>query len=362
MSDRVISSEYMHWAKTCTGARFNLASSDLLHYPLAGLPVSLGELEINGPGGYGYAPLLEAIAEHSRVQPGCVVTSFGTSMANHLAMAALIQPGDEVLIEHPTYELIESTAGYLGARLKHFSRRFENKFALDVHEIRNAVSSNTRLIIITNLHNPGSALTAEDTLAQIGEIAASAGATVLVDEVYLDAVFDRPQLSAVHLGPNFVTTNSLTKVYGLSGLRCGWILAQPSLAEKMWRLADLFYSSPVHMAESISVTVFKNLHTLQNRTRNLLEANGRIINQFYESRSDLSFIPHEQGLVAFPRLRGVDVEKLCAHLRSEYDTIVVPGRFFGMPEHIRIGVGRETDILSEGLRRLSSALDDLGGR
>jgi aspartate/methionine/tyrosine aminotransferase len=103
---RALSSDYMHWAKTQSSARFNLATSGMPNFLLADLPVKLEELEITGTSGYGYPPLLEALAAKSGVPKECVVASAGTSMANHLAMAAVVAPGDEVLIEQPTYGLL----------------------------------------------------------------------------------------------------------------------------------------------------------------------------------------------------------------------------------------------------------------
>src|SRR6202040_396817 len=107
--------------------------------------------------------------------------------------------------------------------------------ALDPSEIRRAITPKTRLIVITNLHNPTSVLTPETSLREVGDIASSINAHVLVDEVYLDAVYENTPSTAFHLGKEFVVTSSLTKVYGLSGLRCGWILAQPDQARAMYR-------------------------------------------------------------------------------------------------------------------------------
>lgn len=358
--DRAVGSEYMEWAKTSPPARYNLASSDLLHYPLAGLPCSIGDLEITGPGGYGYPPLREAIAARYSVDSSCVVTTAGTSMANHLAMAALLDPGDEVLIEQPTYELIVSTAHYLGARVRRFQRRFEQGFRIDPDEINRALGSRTRLIVITNLHNPSSAFTDERTLRQVGEIAGAAGARVLVDEVYLDAAFDLRPRSSHHIGSQFIVTNSLTKVYGLSGLRCGWILAEPPAAARIWRLADLFYSTLPHAAELLSVIAFRHLPDIERRARGILDANGALVNRFFKTRGDLEAHEHARGLTTFPRLKIEDSSRLCDILREKHDVSVVPGRFFGMERHIRIGLGGETAELETGLRRLAEALDEKG--
>ena len=150
----VRASEYMHWAKTSSRARFNLATSGLANMKLQDLKVSLEDLEITGDTGYGYAPLIEALAARYRVETNCVVTAFGTSFANHLAMAALINPGDEILFESPAYEPMLATAYYLGARVNRCQRIFENGFRLTAAEIERHLTPHTKLIVITNLHNP----------------------------------------------------------------------------------------------------------------------------------------------------------------------------------------------------------------
>ena len=129
-------SDYMHWSKTQSRARFNLATSGVAPFPLRELPVQLETLEINGnDDGYGHPPLQKAIAVHHGVDPDCVVESAGTSMANHLAMAAIIEPGDEVLIEHPAYGPILDVARYLHADVKRFSRTKETGWAVDPEAI-----------------------------------------------------------------------------------------------------------------------------------------------------------------------------------------------------------------------------------
>src|SRR5436309_10658430 len=122
---RTINSAYMLWAKTRTQARFNLASSGVLNYPLSDLAVSLADIELSGQSLYGYEPLQQAIAAKCDVPADCVVAATGTSMANHLVMAALLEPGDEALVEQPSYELLIETAQYLGATVKRFARVFE---------------------------------------------------------------------------------------------------------------------------------------------------------------------------------------------------------------------------------------------
>ena len=351
-------SDYMHWSKAQSRARFNLVTSGVASFPISELPVDLKELEINGANSYGYAPLQEAIAAHQGVHPDCVVESAGTSMANHLAMAAIIEPGDEVLIEHPAYGPILDIAQYLQANVKRFRRAQENGWAIDPAEVRRCATPKTRLIIITNLHNPTSVLTPDSVLREIGEIARSVDSLVLVDEVYLDAVYENTPRTAFHLGPEFVVTSSLTKVYGLSGLRCGWILAQPDLAWKMRRLNDLYSATPVYPGELLSVAAFQHLDLLRERARRIVEVDRKLLRDFLKQQSGLSAVSTDWGTTSFPRLRNGNADGFLERLRSEFETSAVPGRFFEMPDHFRIGMGVNTEMFAEGLNRIGHALID----
>jgi aspartate/methionine/tyrosine aminotransferase len=348
----------MYWAKTQSKARFNLATSGVGPFPLAELPVGPGGLEINGDSAYGYAPLQLAIARKCGVDPDCVVAAAGTSMANHLAMAALLDPGDEVLIEQPAYELLVSTALYLGAVVKRFPRTEESGYALDPAAVRRAITPRTKLIVVTNLHNPSSALAPDSALLEIGDAARGVGAHVLVDEVYLDAVYRGTPRTAYRLGPEFVVTNSLTKVYGLSGLRCGWILARPDLARAMWRLNDLFGVIPAHPAELLGVAAFTHLDRIRERARRVVEADRALLAEFLERQPAVSAPRTDFGTTAFLRLRTGDVDQFLMRLRERYETTAVPGRFFEMPGHFRVGMGVNTEMFGEGLRRLALALGE----
>jgi aspartate/methionine/tyrosine aminotransferase len=349
-------SDYMHWSKTQSRAQFNLATSGVAPFPLRDLQVNLKELEINGDNSYGYAPLQQAIAAHHGVDPNCVVEAAGTSMANHLAMAAILEPGDEVLIEHPAYGPILDVADYLEANVKRFGRAEENGWEIDPAEVRRCVTPKTRLIVITNLHNPTSALTPEPVLREIRDIARSVGALVLVDEVYLDAVYEGTPRTSFLLGPEFVVTSSLTKVYGVSGLRCGWILAQPDLAWKMRRLNDLYSATPVFPGELLSIVAFQHLDLLRERARQIVEADRKLLRDFLKQHAALCAVETNWGTTAFPRLMNGNADVFLKRLRSEFDTSAVPGRFFEMPDHFRIGMGVNTAMFAEGLNRVGGAL------
>jgi aspartate/methionine/tyrosine aminotransferase len=361
-SRREIGSLYMEWAKLHSKAKFGLAGSDVLHYPLPELHAGMEDLSLSPPGGYGYKPLLERLAGRAGVSVDRVVHAQGTSMANHLAMAALLEAGDEVLIEQPGYEPLVAVAQYLGARVRRFPRTFENGFQVDPREVERSISPRTRLIVITNLHNPSGVRTPDSILRMVGEIARSIGAHVLVDEVYLEACFDSPWQSAIHLGPNFIITTSLTKAYGLTALRCGWVVGAPALAERMWRINDLYGATSPYPTDLLSVIALDQLPEIAARAKKLLNTNRALLKTFLGSRQDLLAIWPEWGAIVFPQLSTGHADAFCQLLREKYETGVVPGRYFEAPEHIRIGVGGETETVREGLARIGAALDELASR
>src|SRR5438067_122404 len=353
-------STYMQWAKKRPKVKYDLALSGILNLPFPELEAQIEDIDLNGDNSYGYAPLVDALAEHCDVPAEQVVTiSGGTSMANHLAMAAAIEHGDELLVEEPTYEPLLALAEYFGARVKRFPRSFENNFRIDVDELERTVSSATKLIVLTNLHNPSSTLTDEPTLCRIGEIAANVGARVLVDEVYLEAMFEDAPRSSVHLGPQFISTSSLTKGYGLSGLRCGWILAEPELAERMRLLHDVFGAIGPQPTERLSVLALRKLPTFVTRAKNILETNRAVLNDFFNSREELKAVRSEHGTTSFPLLMKGQVEDLWNLLYAKYDTAFVPGRFFESPQRFRIGMCAEPELFKAGVERLGEALDEL---
>jgi len=344
----------MPWAKRRSQAKYNLATSGVAHWKLRDLPIKIEDLEISGPSYYGFEPLQNALSKHCGVPPNRIVAATGTSMANYLAMASVLKPGDEVLIEHPTYELIVDVALQIGVKISRF-KRCPPTFSIDFRSIKDALSPATKLIVVSNLHNPTSALIDESTMKELGSL----GVRVMVDEVYLDAAFEQKPPSAALLGDQFIVTSSLTKVYGLSGLRCGWILADPDLVEKMWQLNDKFGNIPAHMAELASVIALGELPRIAQKVRTRLDANRVALWKFLDTREDLEVFRPPFGTIVFPRLKKSSVDKLCDLLRTKYDTTVVPGKFFDMPDHFRVGIGGDLEPLEEGLRRLGLALNEI---
>jgi aspartate/methionine/tyrosine aminotransferase len=209
---------------------------------------------------------------------------------------------------------------------------------------------------MTNLHNPTCAQIEERWLKELAGIVKGTGTRVLIDEVYLQCMYNKA-VSGIHHGTEFVTTGSLTKAYGLGGLRCGWILAEPSLARRMWQLKDLIDPSAPHPAELLSVMAFRKLELLAARAMRLIDNNRVLLRNFVRSSPQLEVQMPEYGTCVFPRLQRGNADRLSAVAHDDFDTDVVPGRFFEMPDHFRLGIGGDSAILAEGLDRLRRVLE-----
>jgi len=352
--------EYMEWAKLRSAAAVNLSQSGVAGLSLRDLPIGLEGCEINGDHAYGYPPLLEAIAARSGAVPDAVVPSLGASEAVFLACAAILEKGDRVVIEKPGYEPLLSCARAMGAEIHRWERRFENGFGLDLEEFEASVPEGTKLVLMTNPHNPTGAFLPRDRIAALAEAARRKGAMVFVDEIYLDymdAVHSRTCFGAAD---NIFTASSLTKVYGLSGLRCGWLLAPAPLARKLRRLVDHLFVVHVFIAEQIAARLFPHLDAIRGRNRALFDVHRRTVGDFVASEPRLSWVEPPAGIFAFPRVEGLlGGDGLADVLMKKYATSVVPGGFFEAPRHFRLGFGVPPDVLAQGLANIHAALAEI---
>ena len=162
---------------------------------------------------------------------------------------------------------------------------------------------------------------------------------------------------AAAIGDVFVSTNSLTKAFGLAGLRCGWIMASPDVSSRVREIRDVIDGSGPYVAERLSLTAFENIDRLRARAKDILAANLAIVRTMAASNPRLEWLEPAAGTTAFPRVRGVDdTRDLVDRLIRDHDTIVVPGHFFQAPQHIRIAYGGNIEMLREAIARLDRAL------
>ena len=351
----------MEWAKTRPVPEIDLAGSNILACSIDDLPAGLDAVALDGANDNGYAPLIEAIGARYKVDPERVTTAGGTSGANFLVFAALLDAGDDVLVERPGYDPLLGAARMFGARTVRFDRVFDAGYALDPERVRAAMTPRTKVIVITNPHNPTGVAVDPAALDEVGRIAEAAGARVLVDEVYRDVTGDSGEPAAAR-GDVFVTTSSLTKSYGLSSLRAGWTIAAPDLTYRIRRARDVVDGTGAIVAERLAVLAFEHLDTLYLRARAILARNKELADAFLTAHPELEWVP-SSGTIVFPRIKGeADATPFVERLLQERHTALGPGSFFEAPAHFRLGYGGEADRIREGLARVSAALQTLPRR
>lgn len=356
MLSGMIAAPYMQWAKHRPRALNDLAASGMR-------PVTTSELlgnaarvadvlSLSGPNDEGFLPLVEAIARFEDVASSRIACGAGTSGANMLAVMALVSVGDEVVIESPAYDPLLALPPLAGARVIRVPRRPENAWRLDPDQVASVITARTRLVVVTNPHNPTGAVLNRETLLAIGREAERVGAHVLVDEVYRCAALPgRPPVpSAAHLDGPFVVTNSLTKAWGLAGLRCGWVVAPDAVAERVRRVRDLVDVIGAFPAEQLAVRAFERLDWLTERAASILAAQWPLVEQTLGECPALEFVAPGAGMIVFPRVREAGLAPdFAERLLREHQTLVVPGRFFDAPSHVRLSFGGPRESLERGL-------------
>ena len=349
---------YVRWSNTRPPARHDLAGSRVLSCSIDDLEEGRGSVDLTDEAAV-HASLVAAIARRYNIPSEGVTTAHGASGANFLVSAALLEPGDEVIVERPGYDALLGPPLLLGARASRFDRGFDARFEIDPERVARQMTPRTRLVVLTNPHNPSGVVSSRAVLEAIGRIAEANGAYVLVDEVYLDQARLGPHQSpAAHLGDAFISTSSLTKSYGLSGLRCGWALSSPAVAERLRRVRDVVDGSIPVVTDRLAAIAFSRIDRLLELSRALLAVNGAMVRDFLETRPELEWVEPEGGALVFPRIAGVaDASTFARRLLTGRDTAVVPGRFFEAPAHFRLGFGGRTDAVRGGLEAIGAALD-----
>jgi aspartate/methionine/tyrosine aminotransferase len=287
----------------------------------------------------------------------------GASGAIWLTCQALLRSGDEVIIEQPVYEPLLGIPEYLGAKVQFLNRRREADFEIDIDQLAALATANTRLIIMTNLHNPSGAYTSPAQLHQLGEAirAVNPQTRILVDETFLDHVSNR--VSAATINPQFISISSLTKVYGLALLRCGWVMGSKDVVQEIRRFWVLVENIGSRLTEALSSIALEHLDDYAQQTRELVVRNRAIATAallplLREEAMD-GDVP-QYGTIMFPRIpKMADSEEFAAQLRNSRRLLVASGHHFGDRSSIRIGFGRATEGLADDLRELAVAISSL---
>jgi aspartate/methionine/tyrosine aminotransferase len=311
------------------------------------LPFERGSIQLHafpGDAPVGSRHLLETLSRKERVPEENIFLTLGTSLANFIIWGALLKRGDEVLIEFPAYEPMFKVPAYLGARIR-FVKRDPLDFSLGVAAIAEAVTEKTRMIILTDSHNPSGSQISTEVLQYLKGLNQERQIAIFIDEVY----------------SRFYVTSSLTKFYGLGSLRCGWAFAPAAVIEKARNFSDYLTPeipfAPLYLAHLLLASPV--LAELERRVRQRIKANREIIGAYLDQTEFLSCYMPRNGVLFCPEVRSqVDIKKFYAHLYKKYHMVVTEGRFFQMPRHFRMAGVLAPEEMKKGLRRLESALKD----
>ena len=291
--------------------------------------------------------------------PDRVMVTHGSSEGIFLAMNTILRPGDEVITVFPCYQQLFAMAESNGCELKYWNLDFDQGFVPDVGRLKSLISPRTRMVVVNFPHNPtGISLTAEQQ-ADLVDVVADAGSYLLWDGAFTEMTHDRQPLPDPGTWyDRTITLGTLSKGYGLPGLRVGWCIAPPGILERFVNMRDYITLHLSPLIELIAERAVRKSHLLLRVRMEQARANLNALADWVESRREfVDWTPPHGGVCAFLRMPHVgDVEALCHRFACEYNALLVPGTCFHRPGFVRLGFGGPASQFREGLARLSDLL------
>lgn len=301
----------------------------------------------------------------ARLYPGRtadnVLVTTGAIEANYLVFVAFLQPGDLVITEFPAYQQLYEVPQALGSEVRAWNLRSESNYRPDISELDAMMAtSRGKMIVINHPHNPTGASLDAGSMAAICEIAEQYDTILLSDEVYrgLTLTDGIATPSAQLFSDKAITVGSMSKAFGLSGLRIGWIVGPRDVIERCWEIRDYTSICPSGPSQAMALAALNNIGTIMARNVSLARNNFSILSQWISSNSDIvSWVPPCEGVVAFVKYHvDTDSVKIAGDLAEIDSVLVIPGACFEVEGHFRIGFGGDSDILQEGLALISKRL------
>lgn len=330
------------------------------------LQENLLNLEINYPHVNGNPLLRERIAKlYSGASAENVLVTVGAAEANQIVIQTLLNPGDEMTTVSPTYKQVWGIAENFGATVKPFRLDPGQGWALDIDDLNRQVNEKTKLIAVVNPNNPTGHIFSEIEMDAIVAAADRVGAWILADEVYRGAEREQETETQSFFSryDKVVAIGSMSKAYGLPGLRVGWVVGPAPTIEDLWRR---------HEYSTISATMISNhlaAHALSSdvrprllkRTRDYIRNGYPVLKQWMDSQSGVfHYTPPEASAVTFI---GYDLEinstELMLKLIKETGVFVAAGDSFGMDKHLRIAFGQDRAVLEDAFARIEGVLNKL---
>ncbi|MFX1482958.1 MAG: aminotransferase class I/II-fold pyridoxal phosphate-dependent enzyme [Promethearchaeota archaeon] len=363
-------SEYEH------AVRYNLSESGVEPLRIKDLLDSeklqnqLLELQLVYTQTNGSIPLREAIAQpYPEVTANQILSTNGGAEANFVVSWWLFHENPsskELIFMIPNYMQIRGIWRNLGGRVKSFPLQMQDdEWLPDIEGLKSAVSKDTTAIAICNPNNPTGAILSEDNLNAIADIAEDRGTWVVSDEIYRGAeLSDERAPSMQGRYDKVLVTSSLSKAYGLPGLRLGWIVCpSDDVAKQLWSYSDFTSICPSTTSDWLATIALQPQFraSIEGRARKIIRKNWKIVKEWFDSHGDIfEYVPPKAAAICFAKQNtGLTSLELVYRLMREKSVLISPGEHFNMPGYLRIGFGSEPDYLTKSFNLLSEFLNGL---
>ncbi|HEX7620923.1 MAG TPA: aminotransferase class I/II-fold pyridoxal phosphate-dependent enzyme [Anaerolineales bacterium] len=308
------------------------------------------------------APSLRKEISHiyTGIQPEQVLVHSGAEEAIFLFMHAVLQPGDHIIVHWPCYQSLFEIARSIGCEVSFWEARLENKWALDLDELKRNLRTNTRAIIVNTPHNPTGYLMPQADFRALNGLAQEHGILLFSDEVYRELEYDPADRlpSACDINLSAVSLGVMSKAYGLAGLRIGWIASHNSaVLARMAALKDYTTICSSAPSEYLAELALHQRDRITGRNLQIIHDNLSLLETFFNERADhFEWVRPKAGPIAFPRLAGEDVEQFCHKLVTSSGVLLLPGTMYDHPgNHFRMGFARKN--MPQALAKLEQFLD-----
>ncbi len=345
---------------------YNLAESSCADVRYRELGIDLGDLILAYQDHLGHPPLRALIAATAAVEPDEVLMTVGAAAALFIIATSLLKSGDHLVVVRPNYATNLETPRAIGCDISYLDLRFEDGWDVSLSRLADLLRPNTRLISLTCPHNPTGAVFDEATLRGAIALAERHGCHLLVDETYGEMTFGTRLPCAAACSPAAISVSSLSKTYGLPGLRSGWLICRdPALREIFLAAKEQIFICTSVIDEEIAFQALQRRDRWLPQIKEHIGAAFRVTRDFIAGQEDFEWVEPRGGVVGFFRMRHeiagrTDVDRFYQILLDRYRTLVGPGHWFEQPRHyMRIGYGWPTlDELTKGLQSLTAALAD----
>ena len=294
-----------------------------------------------------------------------VLVTTGGAEANFTACWELMEAGTSVAVMLPNYMQIPGLLESFGARIHPFHLVEENGWQPDLNELEQGLRDGARFILVTNPNNPTGAILDDSSMSGIVTLADRYGAWILADEVYRGAELSGPETPSFWgLHDRVLVTNSLSKAYGLPGLRIGWVVGPAEMTEALWGRTDYTTITPASLSDVLACAALRPDTRLKilKRTRKILTDNYSLLSSWLDAQEGMfSYRSPDAGAICYTGYRpSINSSEFAETLRTEMDLLLVPGDHFGMDHYLRLGFGLPVNELEEALERLATAFDAVG--